>query len=197
MWKQGLFVLLCTALSWAGGDALFGLRWLSSPSQVRAQGVKLKLAHSNEYLWSYTTDTLPKSHSLGESYVLAFYRDSVLVKLSMITVSFTNDPYGSEGKAKFDLVLTQLSNKMKVKNKFCYVGAKLYQENDEFYQCLNYPGCGSWVAFLFDDTKTVMLQLKTLRRAEGYIVLTAEANEFGKVAERIKADKNKSDMSAF
>ncbi len=55
-------------------------------------------------------------------------------------------------------------------------GLKLWDEPDEFYQCLDYSGCGFWMS-AFEDKESgiaVGLQLEGLRRGRGFIKLTYE-----------------------
>jgi hypothetical protein len=187
-----------TSLSHADGDALFGLQWLASPQQVKDLGVSLELQTSSESVSIYKTDSLPKNHSMAESYNLLFYRDSVLVKILMASKSITQDIYGTEGKEAFQGICNQISLKNKITNKICYSGKNLYEENDEFYQCLKYEGCGRWVAFFHSDNKDIMLELRGLGRGSGYLRITAEAQpEWGSYLELIKSDESESDAGSF
>lgn len=158
-----LFVIQFVAMS--SDDAMFGLQWNMSPKQVEAMGVNLikKEVHGNLHI--YETDSLPKQVSVAESYVLLFDEDSQLVKIRMNSMTISSDIYGTEGKERFDELLTSLKKKYKVKDTYCYVGNKLYDESDEFYQCLMYDGCGTWASFLEGD-KSYLSQ----KNREAYII---------------------------
>lgn len=45
-------------------------------------------------------------------------------------------------------------------NSYEYIGRKLWDEYDEFYQCLAYSGCGAWIS-LFESKagESIALQL--------------------------------------
>jgi len=108
------------------------------------------------------------------------------------------DIYGSAGKDQFDNLVNLLKQKYKVENTYCYVGQELYKESDEFYECLNYDGCGNWAILMSSENKNISIQLCGLSRGEGYIRLVAEAKpEFSNALEKNKAKKNLKDSDAF
>jgi hypothetical protein len=190
-------LMMCAAVS-AEGDALFGLKWLMSPKQVRAAGVEMTLVQGTKFLTAYKTDSLPKNYSMAEGYQLIFYKDSFLGKIIMSSVDITDDLYGSKGKEKFQIVYDQISAKNKLTNKFMYSGQELYKDRDEFYQCLKYKGCGSWIAFFDGDNKIIALELKPLERGEGYISIRAEAKpEWSNFLDQIKAQESSKDSESF
>ena len=181
-----------------GDEALFGLRWGMSPSDVKAVGVTLTKDKAERNLETYRTTSLPKNISDSEGYSLIF-ANGKLVKLWSVSRNIEGDPSGSSGKERFETIRSSLTQKYGTPTiNRQTVGNKLYDEYDEFYQCLAYKGCGVWVALYETKDKTVSIQLKGLRRGTGYIDITAEATpQWDRALEIYNANKNKSDSDAL
>ena len=199
--KKFIFALLSIYLfpiySLAGNEAMFGLNFGQTPKEIRALGSVLTFKYSKKNFSSYTCTSLPKNFSLAERYILIFSDDS-LVKITMIGNTISKDIYGSDGKEAFINTFELLKNKYSIHLFRTDSGLKLYDEPDEFYQCLAYDGCGLYAAILKNDSKTVTLQLKGLERGKGYLIITAEAvPEFEKALKKEKLTTNKGDLDAF
>ena len=63
------------------------------------------------------------------------------------------------------------------------VGARLFDQEDEFYQCLSYEGCGVWSA-LWEEKPSggVLLSVEGLGPGQGYVQLDFESADWQKVA---------------
>lgn len=193
-----LFFVPLGASAADGDDALFGLRWGMSPSEIKANGVTLTKVKAEKNLETYRSTSLPKNISDSESYTLVF-ANGKLVKLWSVSKNIEGDPSGSQGKERFETIQSSLTKKYgePTLNRQT-VGNKLYKEYDEFYQCLAYSGCGIWVSLYETKDKTVSVQLRGLRRGTGFIDLTAEATpQWDQALEVYKANKNKSDSDAL
>ena len=176
---------------------MFGLNFGQTPKEIRAMGSVLSFKDNNKNLSSYTCNSLPKNSSSAEGYTLIFSDDS-LVKIIMIGNTISNDIYGSDGKEAFINTFELLKKKYTIHLIRTDSGLELYDEPDEFYQCLAYDGCGLYAAVLKNDFKNITLQLKGLERGKGYLILTAEAvPEFEKALEKQKLTTNKNDSDAF
>lgn len=69
-------------------------------------------------------------------------------------------------------------------------GIILYQNYDEFYQCLAYDGCGYWRDGFKSPDRYISIQLNGLGRGKGYIYLEYEAQpEWDQAFDQNKADK--------
>ena len=189
-------ICLLTSLAYCGNDAMFGLQWSMTTSQIKGMGIHLTYDSTVSGISGYKTDSLPKNHSMAEGYVLYFFKDS-LVKILMVGKTIDEDYYGIKGKEIFDQVFDQISSKMTVNRKITYIGKKLYDELDEFYQCLDYGGCGAWVAFFTGENQRVQLELLGLKRGEGYLKIVSESFKFGDIVERIKSKISNTDAEAF
>ncbi|MBN1450239.1 MAG: hypothetical protein JW963_04415 [Anaerolineales bacterium] len=177
---------------------MFGLKWGQSPDQIRQMGIALTKESSRNNLHMYKTDSLPKNLSLSESYVLIFAGDTALVKITMASRTIAEDPYGTEGKSKFDNLQKLLKQNYTMGKSFCSVGHKLYEDSDEFYECLAYKGCGMWTIFFSSDNKTIMLEIEGIKRGTGFIKMSVEASpEFTEAVKEYKALETSSDADAL
>ena len=177
-------------------NAMFGLKWKMSQQQIKAIGISIERISSDKNLSTYKTYKLPKPISFGESYYLIF-DESELVKLGMYSETIENDPYGTKGKELFERIIALMNKTYKLDKTYCTTGNELYEESDEFYECLRYKGCGMWVATFSDTNKHIIVELRGLRRGTGFLVITAESNYFDNSSEKYENLKNEDDSKAF
>jgi len=159
-------------------DAMLGLKWGWSPKDVKLSGAIIELKECNMTTCTYSLKKPLKTLSWAEGYSLIFGNDS-LYKIRVYSVDITDDPYGTAGKSLFGTIDSTLSIKYRTKGSFMYTGRELYEEGNEFYQCLGYNGCGSWAKFFSDSGKSIVLELKPLGKGlnrSGYISMETEAS---------------------
>ena len=189
-------LLLVGLLSFNALSAPFGFEWGQSKSDLIKQGV---MVNSCEMLAMEVcmSSTAPESWSKSDGYYLVFYNDA-LVKVTTSTAKIKNDIYGLEGKRLYNNIKSALIKKYKVTNEFEATGMALYDESDEFYQCLKYDGCGNYVSFMSsDDGEMVMLKIVGVRRGTGYISLGYESNEFKTAKSEMVEKQKQKDASVF
>ena len=157
----------------------FGLIWGMSQADVKRMGVLLE-CKQHEPFTVCTTSSLPKNLSNVEFYQLIFSADNKLVKTRYVSNDFTNDAFGTEGKAEYQRVKKALSKKYGSPKNSEYVGLRLYKDSDEFYHCLAYDGCGDWFSlWKFSDESGIVLNLSGLKRGTGYMSISYETSNFG------------------
>lgn len=140
---------------------------------------------------SVTTTDAPAPWEPGATYILNYYKGRLL-KITAISDHITDDIYGHTGKEKFNNLVSVFTERYgKPSSGVQQTGLKLYQEADEFYQCLKYKGCGMYSAVFETPTKGFAVQLHGTGRGSGYIELTFEATEWNAVVDEIQAAKNK------
>ena len=180
----------------------FGLEWGMTVQDAKDLGVEMQKSGAEGRLTIYSAESLPKNLSIAESYALVFDSQFSLIKIKMVSNNIENDPYGTEGKEKYSDLKHILVTKygppeegMSVE----LIGLALYDESDEFYQCLAYSGCGYWMAGFTDKTSGMIvgLQLKGLSRGKGYIVLSYEGPLFSDAVNAHKDDVTKTDDDAL
>lgn len=193
-----LVLISLSASAADGDDALFGLRWGMTVDDVKAAGASLSKTKGDRNLDFYKTSSLPKNISDFDSYWLIF-ADGKLVKLQGVGKNILNDPSGSNGKERFEALRSALQQKYGTPTLNSQtIGNKLFEEYDEFYQCLKYTGCGLWTSVFSTSDKVVSIDLKGLSRGTGYIELTAEAKpQWSKALDVYMSRKNYSDKDAL
>lgn len=173
----------------------FGLSWDMSSEELKKYGFVKK--NSSTDFDIYSSYRAPKSWSQAESYVALTYNDK-LVKVVANTRKFSKDIYGSKGKSVYKSVNELLVNKYGEPDSVSeVVGNKLYDEKDEFYQCLKYSGCGYFFSSYSVGGGSIFVQLEGVRRGEGFLSITYESPYFIHALEDIKAKDFESDSNAL
>lgn len=169
-----LVVALCLSVSARAAGHVFGVDWQSTPSQLRSQGIALKLQKTQGRLSMYETTTLPKNLSDAETYLLIFDKTRGLVKIIMVGRSFTRDPDGTQGKQRFDQLgslLHQRGYEMLDKPQ----ARKMKRASGvSFYACLAQPSCGVWKSAYRKDHVLVSMQLNGMPGGHGFITMSFE-----------------------
>jgi len=182
---------------YAGGDAMFGLIFGQTPKEIRDKGITLVFEKADYNFTIYSCVSLPKNFSTVEKYHLVFSDDS-LVKITMLTKDITNDIYGSNGKKQYEETFNLLKKKYTLDVSTMVTGLKVYDEPDEFYECLKYDGCGAFGAIFKNPTKAVLLELKGSGRGVGYIRMGVEAvPEFDQAADKNAKAVQNNNIDAF
>ena len=191
-----LFLPYASAMA---GDGPFGIIWGKSISETEALGVSCGEKVKKDRFTICKTTKLPKNLSISEQYALYFDKKYNLQKVTMVSKDITGDIYGSDGKEKYADLKTKLSKKYgEPTNSLEYVGGKLWNEADEFYQCLAYPGCGAYVSlFQSKSGVAVVLELEGLGRGRGYISITYEGPSWSDAVDAYKNKESKSDEDAL
>ncbi|MBV7404388.1 hypothetical protein [Enterobacter sp. ENT03] len=106
--------------------------------------------------------------------------------------NINNDAFGNAGKSSFDNYEKVLTEKYgKPKDLLKVIGKSLYTQSDEFYQCLNYQGCGAYSAFYSPiNGGGVLMKLDGKSRGNGALNITYESAVYEKIASEQKAKEN-------
>jgi len=114
-----------------------------------------------------------------------------LVKI-VIAENISEDAYGYKGTEAYKKLQDILSKKYgspSVHEE--YSGQTIYKENDEFYQCLAYQGCGTYSSIYKPaGGGTVGLEIhgRGRERGQGYITITYESTLFDQVIREQDSD---------
>lgn len=203
MIRQFLLVLTIAVLSAQthaadGDDALFGLKWGMTVSEVKAASSNLSKLRGERNLETYKASSVPKPLSDVEAYMFIF-ADGKLVKMWAVGKDIVGDPTGSIGKERFEALRGALNDKYgKPTQNYQSIGNKLFKEYDEFYQCLAYSGCGMWVSVFETPDKAIIVELKGLRRGTGYLEVTSESKpQWSNALDVFNSRKASSDKDAL
>jgi hypothetical protein len=133
---------ITTTLAGAVGEeeqtgAPLGLEWGLSTAQVRALGVDLKDVPLKDYGSSYAAARLPKIIADTETVLLSFGFDDKLWRIVMVSKAFTNDPYGSAVRSRYDELSNELAEKYGRGEQHHQPGEGVYAEADKFVAALH------------------------------------------------------------
>lgn len=155
---------LSVTQAYAGGEALFGLTFGMSVAQVKRLVPDMTMTKGNGHSVTYKSKSMPKNLSDTEEYSLVFVNDKLL-KLSSIGNTIKNDPDGNDGKKRFSALKQSLDEKYgKPSSEGQIVALKLYKEQDEFYECLAYEGCGVWCAIYEPPGRAISVDMNGIKR---------------------------------
>ncbi len=192
-----MLIFFVSGLSYAE-DAPFGLKWGASPQELKNLNLKKESSDANTTI--YSTVTPPKNISIASEYYLIFDNEIQLQKIIMISKNIDNDTYGINGKEVYEKIKLGLKSKYnEPTSSYEQTGLKLYKDNDEFYQCLKYDGCGNWISIFKDQQSgtSIVLELNGISRGTGFIKLTYESSHWGDVVDKHDAIKTKSDNNSL
>ena len=198
-WLTALVVIFWPTMSVAD-EGPFGITWGMTKYQVQALGVQMEPSSAKLGIQSFKATNLPKSISIADFYGLTFDTKRGLQKVTMISKDIVDDPYGSEGKKLYADVKDALVKKYGEPTfGLESVGAKLWDESDEFYQCLDYSGCGMWAAGFEDEEggESILLQVEGMARGKGFIRLTYEGPKWSEAVDAMEANEAKTDADAL
>lgn len=175
--------------------APFGLTWKMSEQELRSHGFSdVSNTGGMKIMQSFSA---PKAWSRAEKYFAVTYKGE-LVKAIAVSKSFTDDVYGIKGKELYSQMKSILSKKYGAPaSSYEVVGNSLYDELDEFYQCLGYSGCGSYLAMYEFQGGTIGIQLEGERRGQGYLRVGYESPYFSEAKDQINSANTESDTEAF
>jgi hypothetical protein len=117
--------------------APLGLQWGMSSSQVRSLGVELKDVPLKDYGSSYAAAKLPRIIADIETVVLSFGFDDKLWRIATASKAFTNDPYGSAVRNRYDELSSELAEKYGRGEQHHQSGQGFYAKADIFVYALN------------------------------------------------------------
>lgn len=178
--------------------APFGLKWGMNKQEIEKLNVVLEKRGKHGTISAYRTDSLPKNLSDHDYYFLFLDDRYGLSKVTYISKDITGDIYGAEGKEKYSRLKKKLTGKYGIPKTYEFIGNELYDESDEFYQCLKYDGCGAYTShFELKNNNAIALELLGVKRGEGVIRLIYESDLFIKVKTEEEANIDVSDEDAL
>ncbi|MBC6473005.1 MAG: hypothetical protein GDA48_09450 [Hormoscilla sp. GM102CHS1] len=156
--------------------APFGLEWGMRRNAIASQGVSLTFVSKKKGLAVYMTDSLPKNLSGADFYGLLFDESDRLVKVAYVSETISSDFYGAEGKKWYFRLKEKITRRYGKPESYEWIGLELYTDPDEFYQCLDYHGCGNWASFWGSkDEGRILLEIFGSGKGRGYVRLEYES----------------------
>lgn len=160
-----------------------GLEWGQSQQTLIKNNFNLKRCETDGKITSCEVIHSVKGVAYGAQYILYFDETAGLQKLEVPIRYLSNDNTGEEGKSVYNELKNYLIGQYDQPHILEYIGRKLYGEYDEFYQCLHYKGCGSWVSFWeHKNGEHTYLGLIGVAKGTGYLVLLNESKQWQEIA---------------
>lgn len=179
-------------------DAPLGLTWGMTESKVKKAGMKLSECKVIKFFKTCQAGNPPKSVSFADFYRLFFANGKGLQGINIAGIDITDDSSGREGKAQYAAIKSGLIKKYgQPSSDYEYTGRKLYDEYDELYQCLDYDGCGNWIAYWGTDVLSIKLELNGFRRGKGYVTLHYETKAFAESRDSYNQQNTTKDENAL
>jgi hypothetical protein len=176
--------------------APFGLEWGTKKSLLKLN--YLECTKTKEVFEICSVENVPKNVSMAESYSLIFHNNKGLQKILMTSTDITEDITGSKGKAMYNKIKNSITKKYAEPKSYEYTGNELYDEYDEFYQCLKYDGCGSFISiWSLPKGGSISVQLKGLSRGTGYLSIAYESMDWEQILDDLEKRKESADEDAF
>tara|TARA_B100000768_G_C11235035_1_gene356845 strand:+ start:651 stop:1292 length:642 start_codon:yes stop_codon:yes gene_type:complete len=185
------------------------LDWGKTKTQMIMSGYQLEsckfaLDNAIEYC---RVNNIKKPISFAETYTIYFVDGYGLMKAFVQGKDITNDTYGSDGKSQYQKIKSSLITKYPdidgyQTQSFEWTARKLYKESDEFYECLNYDGCGSHISYIYSSNEsvekgTVSVELKGYGRGQGALNLTYESSFWSEALDAAQNKQNQADDDAL
>lgn len=159
-------------------DAPLGLTWgMTGPELEAKAGAVLQPTSIDKNVSVYSLKSPPMTLPGFNEYFVLVHKDLGAMKIVM-NEAIESDTFGIKGKEEYFKYKEALSNKFgKPINSFEHVGMKIYKNSDEFYQCLNYDGCG-YYGSAFENH--VYMRLSGIKRGKGNLSINYESELFTK-----------------
>ncbi len=169
-------------------EAPFGFEWGQTLETVEAM---TRSKASTELLWNQVhalhTETAPSVPPGTDFISLSIDPVLGLGRIIWFSDDIVNDAFGTTGKERYFKHKSILSKKYgEPVTSGEIIGQEIWEEPDEFYQCLAYDGCGIYFAiWRTDEGVDLALQLNGIRPGQGYIEITYEGPNWNAILSEV------------
>lgn len=168
------------------GKAPFGLDWGMQISDLTARDIPIQSQTKSGNLTVVTVRQTPQM--LENTYLvnLLFDNERGLVKVRWLSNDIEGDATGKLGRQKYTAVRRfVVEGYGEPSDEALVVGARLFDQDDEFYQCLRYEGCGVWSAIWEQEpTGGILLSIEGLGAGKGFVQVDFESEGWKAAIER-------------
>lgn len=191
---------ICSAATAQQREAPFGFVWGQTLDEIE----KITGSEANlELLWgrvhNLDTKSAPSTPPDTNHISLAVDPELGLGRVIWFSTTIQSDAYGTTGKENYQKYKALLSKKYgKPETSGEIIGKKLWDEADEFYQCLAYDGCGMYISIWeAEDGFSVMLQLRGLSRGTGFIYIVYEGPNWDDIVDEVNNAAAEAEEDSF
>lgn len=157
--------------------APFGLQWGMDVADLGALDINIESTTRSGNLTVVNVRETPQSFDDTYLVNLLFAKDYGLVKVRWMSNDIENDITGKQGRQIFRGIKGSLAASYgEPTDEAQVIGARLYDQDDEFYQCLAYRGCGVWSAIWEQKPSGgILLSIEGLGAGKGFVQLDFES----------------------
>ncbi len=162
----------------------FGLKWGMQQGDLSDLGIKVKERSKSGALTVVSSEEIPDAYADTKMVSMLFDRELGLVKVRWISYDIEADPNGSLGRSKYGEMKAIIASQLgEPTDETLVVGARLFDQEDEFYQCLVYEGCGVWSA-LWEHAPSggVLLSVEGTGPGSGFVQIDYESANWQEAA---------------
>lgn len=155
----------------------FGLKWGMQQGDLSELGIKVSERSKSGDLTVVNSEEIPEAFADTKMVSMLFDRRLGLVKVRWISYDIETDPNGSLGRSKYGEMKAIIASRLgEPTDETLVVGARLFDQEDEFYQCLSYEGCGVWSA-LWEHAPSggVLLSVEGVGPGQGFVQIDYES----------------------
>ena len=139
-------------------SAPLGLTWVSSSSEIAAQGIDLKPFPQKDFGETYLATKLPRALSDQETAALSFGFDNKLFRVAIISRAYENDPSGAAIRSRYSDLLAILSEKYGKPHSVENLGGSIFGQSEYFLAGIN-GGHSNWYSIFETPGMTIQLGL--------------------------------------
>ena len=159
----------------------FGVDWGMSISSLNAAGADCTLNERDvDGLDRYECSKLIKPFSNADFLLVYAHPTQGVLRISMLGETITDDPSGIRGLERYSSYKSALTKRYgEPADTSEYHGEDLYLATDEFYECLDHSGCGSYVSIFQKGGALAMLEINsTGKKGQGWLSILYQAPQF-------------------
>lgn len=157
--------------------APFGLEWGMEVGGLGERNIPIQSTTHTGGLTVVNVREIPDTPEDTYLVNLLFDRTLGLVKVRWMSRDITGDDAGALGQRRYAEVRDYVARSYgEPTDEARVVGARLFDQEDEFYQCLAYEGCGVWSAIWEGQPSGgVLLSIEGLGPGSGFVRLDYES----------------------
>lgn len=170
--------------------SFFGLKWGTPISKFRGLGMTIE---EEWRIWdrgmAVRVQEIPTSPPNTGSMILVFDQEYGLVKIHWAGNPIQRDQNGKKGIEEYEEFKIRLSEQYGSPTESQeQPTVKLNGYHGDFYQCLKEAPCGTWESIWeIDDGGTIILELVGLNPEVGFLQMTQQGPNLGKILERMQS----------
>lgn len=190
---------ICVRSAAAQQEAPFGFTWGQTLQDIQSMNLEI-IQEKMQWTHVHRIDlkNAPITPDDTDQIILMVDPKFGLGRIIWISNVIKDDIFGSKGKEKYVEISSLLSSKYGTAQTIVeHIGLELYRDDDEFYECLAYSGCGIWVTSWQIPDGAIVVQLRGLARGTGYLGVTYEGPNWQEILDALKEKSKAKAQKAF